>query len=129
MLLLHGISGSQQALAPVGGEVHPDAGWASGWLGSGAALDTRHTCVLAPNALGSCFGSSAPDAESPASFPDFTIADSVRLQGCGCARWALRGWMRWWAIPGGYQAFQWALDPPVPLGRALALASGPRGGS
>ena len=29
---------------------------------------------------------------------------------------------------GGYQAFQWALDPPVPLGRALALASGPRGG-
>ena len=27
---------------------------------------------------------------------------------------------------GGYQAFQWALDPPVPLGRALALASGAR---
>ena len=99
VLLLHGISGSQQALAPVSGEVHPDAGWASGWLGPGAALDTRHTCVLAPNALGSCFGSSAPDAELPASFPDFTITDSVRLQGCGCARWALRGWMRWWAIP------------------------------
>ena len=80
VLLLHGISGSQQALAPVSGEVHPDAGWASGWLGPGAALDTRHTCVLAPNALGSCFGSSAPDAELPASFPDFTITDSVRLQ-------------------------------------------------
>ena len=30
---------------------------------------------------------------------------------------------------GGYQAFQWALDPPVPLGRALALASGRGGGS
>ena len=129
VLLLHGISGSQQALAPVGGEVHPDAGWASGWLGSGAALDTRHTCVLAPNALGSCFGSSAPDAESPASFPDFTIADSVRLQGLwlralGVARLdAVVGYSY-----GGYQAFQWALDPPVPLGRALALASGPRGG-
>lgn len=129
VLLLHGISGSQQALAPVSGEVHPDAGWAYGWLGSGAALDTRHTCVLAPNALGSCFGSSAPDAESPASFPDFTITDSVRLQGLwlralGVARLdAVVGYSY-----GGYQAFQWALDPPVPLGRALALASGPRGG-
>ena len=124
VLLLHGISGSQQALAPVSGEVHPDAGWASGWLGPGAALDTRHTCVLAPNALGSCFGSSAPDAELPASFPDFTITDSVRLQGLwlralGVARLdAVVGYSY-----GGYQAFQWALDPPVPLGRALALAS------
>ena len=63
--------------------------------------------MLAPNALGSCFGSSAPDAESPASFPDFTIADSVRLQ-------ALVGALRY---------------PPVPLGRALALASGRGGGS
>ena len=93
------------------------------WLGPGAALDTRHTCVLAPNALGSCFGSSAPDAELPASFPDFTITDSVRLQGCGCARVARLDAVVGYSY-GGYQAFQWALDPPVPLGRALALASG-----
>ena len=123
VLLLHGISGSQQALAPVSGKSilmrdgHP-------WLGPGAALDTRHTCVLAPNALGSCFGSSAPDAELPASFPDFTITDSVPaglwLRALGVARLdAVVGYSY-----GGYQAFQWALDPPVPLGRALALASG-----
>jgi homoserine O-acetyltransferase len=28
---------------------------------------------------------------------------------------------------GGYQAFQWALTPPVPVGRVVALASAPRG--
>ena len=98
VLLLHGISGSQQALAPVSGKSilmrdgHP-GGWgpAPRWIRAIPACwrPMRWARVLA----------AARDAELPASFPDFTITDSVRLQGCGCARWALRGWMRWWAIP------------------------------
>ncbi|WP_454693738.1 alpha/beta fold hydrolase [Achromobacter aegrifaciens] len=129
VMLLHGISGSQQALRTDEGEVHPDAGWASSWLGPGAALDTRDTCVLASNALGSCFGSSAPSGAAASAFPDVSIADGVRLQG---------EWLRAIGIErldavvgysyGGYQAFQWAVAAPLPVGRVVALASAPRGG-
>lgn len=129
VLLLHGISGSQQALRTGEGEIHPDAGWASPWLGPEAALDTRDTCVLAPNALGSCFGSSAPVGSAASTFPDISIADGVRLQG---------EWLRAIGVErldavvgysyGGYQAFQWAVAAPLPIGRVVALASAPRGG-
>ncbi|MBO1016096.1 alpha/beta fold hydrolase [Achromobacter sp. SD115] len=129
VLLLHGISGSQQALRTDEGEVYPDAGWASPWLGPGAALDTRDTCVLAPNALGSCFGSSAPTGAAASAFPAVSIADGVRLQ---------REWLRAIGVErldavvgysfGGYQAFQWAVAAPLPVGRVVALASAPRGG-
>lgn len=128
VLLLHGISGSQQALRVDGQPAHPDAGWADAWLGPGGALDTRDTCVLGPNALGSCFGSSGP-AEAAGDFPDITIADGVRLQGM---------WLRAMGVEhldavvgysyGGYQAFQWAVQPPLPVGRVVAMASAPRGG-
>lgn len=130
VLLLHGISGSQQALRAPGGQAqHPDAGWAAAWLGPGKALDTRHICVLAPNALGSCFGSSGPEGSAAREFPDISIADGVRLQGM---------WLRAMGVErldavvgysyGGYQAFQWAVRPPLPVGRAIAMASAPHGG-
>ncbi|WP_454726670.1 MULTISPECIES: alpha/beta fold hydrolase [Cupriavidus] len=132
VLLLHGISGSHHALPPATGPAHPDAGWASAWLGPDALLDTRQTCVLVPNALGSCFGSSGPAdssaAASPPDFPPITIADTVRLQGLwlrslGVARLdAVLGFSY-----GGYQAFQWAVAGPVPAARVVVLASAPRG--
>ena len=116
VLLLHGISGSQQALAPVSGEVHPDAGWASGWLGPGAALDTRHTCVLAPNALARVLAAARRMRNCPPRFPT-----SPSPTACACRLWLRAlGVARLDAVVGysygGYQAFQWALDPPVPLG-------------
>ncbi|WP_020201493.1 alpha/beta fold hydrolase [Cupriavidus sp. WS] len=137
VLLLHGISGSHHALPPASGPAYPDAGWASAWLGPDALLDTRQTCVLVPNALGSCFGSSGPadspaasatSATSAADFPPVSIADTVRLQGLwlrslGVARLdAVLGFSY-----GGYQAFQWAVAGPVPAARVVVLASAPRG--
>ncbi|MFD4839458.1 alpha/beta fold hydrolase [Achromobacter sp. NPDC058515] len=128
VMLLHGISGSQQALRMDREPSHADAGWASPWLGPGLALDTRHTCVLAPNALGSCFGSSGPAGRAAGAFPAVSIADGVRLQG---------EWLRAMGVErldavvgysyGGYQAFQWAVASPLPVGRVVALASAPRG--
>ena len=129
VLLLHGISGSHQALRPQVGEVFPDAGWASPWMGQGGALDTRDTCVLVPNALGSCFGSSGPEGAAADMFPAVTIADSVRLQA---------SWLRELGVShldavigysyGGYQAFEWAVaQPPFSIGRVIVLASAPRG--
>ena len=128
MLLLHGISGSQQALRQAGVDAFPDAGWASPWLGPGKALDTDTCCVLVPNALGSCFGSSAPQGPRAAEFPAITIADTVRQQGL---------WLRELGVTrldavlgysyGGYQAFEWAAAPALPVDRVVVLASSPRG--
>jgi len=79
IVLLHGISSSPQALN--GNQQPPfcDRGWFSGWIGPGKIFDTRHDCILAPNALGSCYGSSGPaSCASPGSFPEITIGDTVR---------------------------------------------------
>lgn len=128
VLLLHGISGSHQALRPPSGEIFPDAGWACAWLGNGALLDTRDTCVLVPNALGSCFGSSGPDGPQAHQFPPITISDSVKLQ----AKWLdSLGLSRLDAVIGysygGYQAFEWALTRPLAVDQVVVLTSAPRG--
>jgi homoserine acetyltransferase len=129
VVVLHGISASPQALAGGNGAQHFDAGWFDDWLGPGKLFDPRHDCVLAPNTLGSCFGAASPTLlADPSAFPEFTIADAVALHG---------QWLKALGVAGvdvvvgysygGYQAFQWALTPPVPAGRVVALASAPRG--
>lgn len=124
-LLLHGITSSPQAFL---GDPEPafDAGWFQAW--QDGVLDTDLDCVLAPNALGSCFGSTAPQGHAAADFPVFTMQDTVALYA---------QWLRWLAIPrlhavigysyGGYQAFQWAVAPPLPTNRVVVLASAPKG--
>ena len=126
VLLLHGISGSQQALAPVSGKSilmrdgHP-GGWgpAPRWIRAIPACwrPMRWARVLAAaRRMRNC----------PPRFPT-----SPSPTACACRLWLRAlGVARLDAVVGysygGYQAFQWALDPPVPLGRALALASARR---
>lgn len=125
-LLLHGITSSPQAFL---GDPAPtfDAGWFQAW--AQGVFDMACDCVLAPNALGSCFGSSSPPRGSSSNdFPLFTIADTVRFYA---------QWLRWLGVDavdgvigysyGGYQAFQWAINPPVPTGKVVVLASAPKG--
>lgn len=128
-VVLHGISASPQALAGGNMPQRFDAGWFSDWAGPGLLLDSDHDCILAPNTLGSCFGTASPALQGdPASFPYFTIADAVALHG---------QWLKALGVAlvravigysyGGYQTFQWALNPPVPAEKFVALASAPRG--
>ena len=128
VLLLHGISGSQQALAPVSGKSilmrdgHP-GGWgpAPRWIRAIPACwrPMRWARVLAAARRMRNCPPRFPTSPSPTA-----CAAGLWLRALGVARLdAVVGYSY-----GGYQAFQWALDPPVPLGRALALASGPRGG-
>lgn len=125
-LLLHGITSSPQAFL---GDPKPafDAGWFQAW--AGGVFDAEHDCILMPNALGSCFGSSSPlHYPDPAGFPAYTIEDTVAFYA---------QWLRALAVPaldgvigysyGGYQAFQWAVAPPVPTAKVVVLASAPKG--
>ncbi|MFC4201035.1 alpha/beta fold hydrolase [Candidimonas humi] len=130
ILLLHGISSSPQAaISPNDRPEFCDRGWFRDWIGPDRLFDTEHHCVLVPNALGSCFGSTGPQHWSrPDTFPDISIGDTVALQGL---------WLKALGIPrldavigysyGGYQAFEWAMRAPVPADKVVVLASAPRG--
>ena len=61
--------------------------WWGGLLGPGKAFDTSKYFVVCCNILGSCYGSTGPISEDPASqtmygvdFPDISVKDTVRLQ-------------------------------------------------
>lgn len=130
ILLLHGITSSPQAaVAPNDRPEFCDRGWFRDWIGPDRLFDTGHHCVLVPNALGSCFGSTGPQHWSrPDTFPDISIGDTVALQGL---------WLKALNIPrldavigysyGGYQAFEWAMRAPVPADKVVVMASSPRG--
>ena len=119
ILIEHGITGSSHAA----GRFQPDSRYAGYWdalIGSGRALDTDRYCVIAPNALGGCRGSTGPSSKDPRTgtpygsrFPNITIRDMVRAQrpwldAIGVRR--IR--MVIGASMGGMQAIEWAVTFP-----------------
>ncbi len=67
ILVLHALTGSADAADD----------WWAGLIGPGAALDTDRFAVLAPNLLGSCYGSSGPKVGGDP-FPQVTTRDMAR---------------------------------------------------
>ncbi len=59
----------------------PDAAgdWWRRIIGPGGALDTRQYAVLAPNLLGSCYGTSGPSDDPQGRFPAVTPRDQARF--------------------------------------------------
>jgi len=131
ILVLHALTGDSHVVgAP--GEGHPTAGWWSGNIGPGKAIDTDKWFVVAPNMLGGCQGTTGPSSHSPlgrewaADFPFITIRDQVAAQvaftdALGIERWAvvIGGSM------GGMQALEWAVGYPERLERLAVLAAPP----
>jgi len=125
-LILHGITSSQHAFVDAA-PAAPDQGWMQDWADDGP-FDLKHDCVLVPNALGSCYGTSGPAGMPLGSFPVITIADTVALY----AQWLKRLSIKHLDVVlgysyGGYQAFCWALSVPIPTNCAVVLASAPKG--
>jgi homoserine O-acetyltransferase len=129
ILVVHALTGDSHLIGDAG-PGHPTAGWWSGIVGSGKALDTDSWFVVAPNILGGCQGttgpaSSAPDgAEWGSRFPFVTIRDQVAAQAAfadelGIERWAavIGGSM------GGMQALEWAVSRPDRVARIAVLAA------
>jgi homoserine O-acetyltransferase len=61
------------------------AGWWEGMVGPGLAIDSNRLFVVCVNSLGSCFGSTGPASQDPAThapyrleFPDLSIEDIAR---------------------------------------------------
>ena len=131
VLVLHALTGDSHVVGTPG-PGHPTAGWWSGIVGQGKAIDTDEWFVVAPNMLGGCQGSTGPASHSPlgrewaADFPFITIRDQVAAQAAfstaiGIERWAvvIGGSM------GGMQALEWAVGQPDRLDRVAVLAAPP----
>ena len=111
-------------MTPFGAQ-HTDILWN---IGSGRALDTDKYFVMIPNLFGNGLSSSPSNASEPfsgARWPNFTIADNVRIQHqllteeLGIESLALAtGWSM-----GGLQAYEWAAAYPAMVKR-LAVVCG-----
>jgi len=126
VLVLHALTGDSHVTGPAG-PGHPTPGWWSSLVGPGAPIDTDRYFVVAPNALGSCQGSTGPASTAPdgrpwgGRFPHVTIRDQVGVEVgltdlLGIDAWALviGGSL------GGLRALEWAASEPTRV-RAMAV--------
>ena len=82
VLVFHALTGSAEA-------AHPEHGWWREVIGPGRAIDTTRFAVLAPNLLGSCYGTTGPATDwrvvpgtwDGDGFPPVTTRDMARLAG------------------------------------------------
>lgn len=129
ILLFHALTGDSHAVGPAG-PGHVTSGWWPGVIGPGDAMDTEKWCVVVPNVLGGCQGSSGPSTptrdglEWGSRFPYLTIRDQVRavvpladqLQ-VGTFAAVIGGSM------GGMHALEWGLLFPERTGSLGLIAS------
>jgi homoserine O-acetyltransferase len=130
VLVLHGYTTGPQML-DAGASV-AEGSW-SELVGPGKPVDSARLFVVAPNMLGSCYGSTGPGSIDPATgraygicFPRITLEDIVALHkrlldALGVKRLAA-------AIGpsfGGYQAWQWAVQYPDFVERIAPAVSAP----
>jgi homoserine O-acetyltransferase len=129
ILLFHALTGDSHAVGPAG-PGHVTSGWWPGVIGPGEAIDTDQWCVVVPNILGGCQGSTGPSTptrdgrEWGARFPYLTIRDQVRAVApladeLGVATFAsvMGGSM------GGMHALEWGLMFPERTGSLGLIAS------
>jgi len=109
---------------------HVTAGWWSSVVGPGMALDTTKWCVIVPNILGGCQGSTGPSSFHPdgrewgSRFPYLTVRDQTRVieplaNQLGVESFAavIGGSM------GGMHALEWALMFPARVQRLGLIAT------
>ncbi|MDO4705913.1 MAG: homoserine O-acetyltransferase [Comamonadaceae bacterium] len=132
VLVCHALNASHHVAGSYEGQPKSE-GWWDNMIGPGKPLDTNRFFVIGINNLGSCFGSTGPMHENPATghawgadFPVVTVEDWVAAQArlldaLGIEQLAavMGGSL------GGMQALSWTLQFPQRMRHALVIASAP----
>ena len=131
ILVFHALTGDSHLVGPAS-PGHPTDGWWSEIVGPGKALDTDRYCVIAPNVLGGCQGTTGPGSLAPdnhewgSRFPYLTVRDQVRAttlfaSELGIERFAavIGGSM------GGMHALEWAIMYQDRAQRLAVIAAPP----
>jgi homoserine O-acetyltransferase len=133
VLVCHALNASHHVAGSYEGKPKSE-GWWNNMVGPGKPLDTDRFFVIGVNNLGSCFGSTGPMHNNPAtgkpygaSFPVVTVEDWVHAQ----ARLADRlGLQKFAAVMGGslggMQALAWSMLYPTRIAHSLVIASTPK---
>ena len=133
VLVCHALNASHHVAGSYEGKPKSE-GWWNNMVGPGKPLDTDRFFVIGVNNLGSCFGSTGPMHNNPAtgkpygaSFPVVTVEDWVHAQ----ARLADRlGIQKFAAVMGGslggMQALAWSILYPTRIAHSLVIASTPK---
>jgi homoserine O-acetyltransferase len=108
--------------------------WWPGMMGEGMVLDTKKYFVVCANILGSCYGTTGPLSENPATscpwlndFPVITVRDAVRLHeilrehlGISLIHTIIGSSI------GGYQALEYSIMYPDVIKRLIFIAASAR---
>ena len=133
VLVCHALNASHH-VAGVYADQPKSTGWWDNMVGPGKPVDTDRFFVIGVNNLGSCFGSTGPMHENPATgkpygaaFPVVTVEDWVNAQ----ARLADQlGITQFAAVMGGslggMQALAWSMMFPDRLRHCVVIASTPK---
>jgi hypothetical protein len=128
VVVCHALNASHHVAGVYAGQDKSE-GWWDNMIGPGKPVDTNRFFVIGINNLGSCFGSTGPMHENPATgqvygadFPVVTVEDWVECPGAAarcaghCASWPL------------CSAAAWAACRRCQLGAAIPRAGAPRRG-
>jgi homoserine O-acetyltransferase/O-succinyltransferase len=133
ILVCHALNASHH-VAGIAFDDVKNVGWWDNMIGPGKPVDTNKFFVIGVNNLGSCFGSTGPMHDNPATskpygpdFPVVTVEDWVHVQ----ARLAdALGIEQFAAVMGGslggMQALAWSTLYPQRLRHCVAIASAPK---
>jgi homoserine O-acetyltransferase/O-succinyltransferase len=131
ILVCHALSGDSHVAKH---DEQDDPGWWDIMVGPGKAIDTNRYCVVCPNLLGGCRGTTGPGSVNPATgqpygrdFPIITVADMVEVQRRLLDQLGVKQLL---AVVGGslggHQALTWALRHPDRVRGVVALATSAR---
>lgn len=128
ILICHALTMDQHVASPHAITGKP--GWWMDMVGPGKPIDTDRFCIICPNVIGSCMGSSGPSTMGPDGdqwamrFPVITIRDMVRAQALLLDHLGIE---RLYAVIGGSMggmlALSWAATYPDRVDAAMIIAS------
>ena len=129
ILVFHALTGDSHIMGAAG-PGHPTAGWWSGVVGPGLAIDTDKWFVVVPNVLGGCQGSTGPSSFAPdgkewgSRFPYVTVRDQVNATAILQEKLEIS---RFHAViggsMGGMHALEWALLRPDSAEKLALIAT------
>ena len=133
ILILHGYTSSHRFVFPNDPD-NAEGSWGE-LIGPGKAIDTQRYFVVAPNALGSSYGSTGPADTNPDTqrrwgpdFPALTFEDQVNAQARLLDHLNIKQLHAVIGLSmGGFGAFQWAVQHPTRMRKIIPVLSAPWG--